>query len=60
LGGVQPPLGSIRKATLLSDCNEIAQMAKLHSLRIHASKAYLYHKKYFLTNMNQGTRIPNG
>ena len=30
LGGVQSPLGGIREAALLSDCNEITQMTKFH------------------------------
>jgi hypothetical protein len=27
---VQPPLGGIREASLLGDCNEITQMTKFH------------------------------
>src|SRR5215470_20429098 len=50
---VQSPLGGIREAALLSDCNEITQMTKFHCLESHAFKAYLYHTKYLLTNVNR-------
>src|SRR5215472_7966267 len=37
----------------LSSTNEITQMTKFHCLGRHAFKAYLYHTKYLLTNVNR-------
>ena len=55
---VQPPLGSIREAALLGDCNEITQMTKFHCKKAtYAFKAYLYHTKYLLTSANRAHRI---
>src|SRR5215472_5208267 len=53
LRGVQSAVGGIREATLLSDCHEITQMTKFHCLRSHAFKAYLYHTKYLLSNVDR-------
>ena len=53
LRGVQPSLGSIREAALLSNGNEITQMAKLQCKPTHAFKAYLYHTKYLSTSVGR-------
>src|SRR5262249_49951741 len=53
-----PPLGGIREATLLGDCDEIAQMTKFHCKKAtHAFKAYLYPTKYLSTRASRSYRI---
>ena len=56
LGGVQSPLGGIREAALLGDCNEITQMTIVAT---HTFKACLYHTKYLLITVKQTHRINN-
>src|ERR1700758_3948127 len=51
---MQPPLGGIREAALLSDCNEITQMTKFHCEHPYFQGISLAHK-VFVNHPEAGT-----
>src|SRR5882672_8192192 len=57
LGRVQPPLGGVGEAALLSHRNEIAQMPELH-LCTHTSWAWLEHTKSWLLGLSGTMFMP--